>query len=45
MRCARLGRADVLAQPLQEMLAAFEPMLADGVTIYDPPALEETRVG
>lgn len=45
MRCARLGRADVLAQPLQEMLAAFEPMLEDGVTIYDLPALEETRVG
>jgi aminoglycoside 3-N-acetyltransferase len=41
MRCAPLGRSDVLAQPLQDMLAAFEPMLADGVTIYDPPMLEK----
>ena len=36
----RLGRSDVLSIPLQELIAAFEPMLADGVTIYDPAMLE-----
>ena len=40
MRCVELGRSDVLSMPLQEMVAAFEPMLADGVTIYDPAMLE-----
>jgi aminoglycoside 3-N-acetyltransferase len=40
MVCVPLGRSDVLAIPLQEMIAAFEPMLADGVTIYDPAMLE-----
>ncbi|MGZ8666387.1 MAG: AAC(3) family N-acetyltransferase [Solirubrobacterales bacterium] len=40
MACVPLGRSDVLAIPLQEMIAAFEPMLADGVTIYDPAMLE-----
>ncbi len=35
-----LGRSDLLSIPLQEMIAAFEPMLADGVTIYDPTMLE-----
>ncbi len=41
MRCVPLGRSDVLSIPLQEMIVAFEPMLADGVTIYDPDMLEE----
>ncbi len=40
MNCVALGRSDVLSIPLQEMIAAFEPMLADGVTIYDPAMLE-----
>jgi aminoglycoside 3-N-acetyltransferase len=40
MKAVPLGRSDVLAIPLQEMVAAFEPMLADGVTIYDPDMLE-----
>ena len=40
MACVGLGRSDVLAIPLQELIAAFEPMLADGITIYDPAMLE-----
>ena len=40
MGCVPLGRSDVLSIPLPEMIAAFEPMLADGVTIYDPAMLE-----
>ncbi len=40
MGCAPLGRSDVLSIPLKQLTAAFEPMLADGVTIYDPAMLE-----
>ncbi len=39
MNCVALGRSDILSIPLQEMIAAFEPMLTDGVTIYDPQML------
>ncbi len=42
MRSVRLGRGEILAQPLPEMFAGFERMLADGVTIYDPRHLRES---
>ena len=43
MRSVRLGRGEILSQPLPEMFATFEDMLGDGVTIYDPRSLEEAR--
>lgn len=43
MRSVALGRGEILCQPLREMFTTFERMLDDGVTIYDPRHLEETR--
>jgi aminoglycoside 3-N-acetyltransferase len=43
MHSVGLGRGEVLCQPLPEMFATFEKMLADGVTIYDRHHLEEAR--
>ena len=40
MRSVRLGRGEVLCQPIPQMFETFEAMLADGVTIYDPRILE-----
>jgi len=36
-RALRLGRGELLALRLQPMLAEFERLLADGITIYDAP--------
>lgn len=44
MRSVRLGRGEVLAEPLPRMLAQFEQMLDDGLTIYPPELLAEARV-
>jgi aminoglycoside 3-N-acetyltransferase len=44
MRSVSLGRGEVLAQPLPEMLATFEQMLGEGLTIYRPQLLAEARV-
>ncbi len=41
MRSVRLGRGEVLCQPVGEMFLTFEAMLADGMTIYDPRILEQ----
>jgi hypothetical protein len=43
MHSVRLGRAEVLCQPLSGMFATFESMLSDGVTIYDQRHLKEAR--
>ncbi len=43
MRSVRLGRGEILCQPLEEMFETFERMLDDGVTIYDRRHLEEAR--
>jgi aminoglycoside 3-N-acetyltransferase len=45
MRSVRLGRGEILAQPLPEMLGTFEQMLGEGMTIYPPELLEEATVG
>jgi aminoglycoside 3-N-acetyltransferase len=44
MHSVTVGRGEVLAQPLPEMLATFEQMLAEGLTIYRPQLLAEARV-
>jgi aminoglycoside 3-N-acetyltransferase len=44
MRSVRLGRGEVLAEPLPRMLVQFEQMLDDGLTIYPPELLAEARV-
>jgi aminoglycoside 3-N-acetyltransferase len=44
MRSTRLGRGEILCQPIPEMFGTFERMLGDGVTIYDPRILREARV-
>jgi aminoglycoside 3-N-acetyltransferase len=44
MRSVSLGRGEVLAQPLPELLAQFEQMLGEGSTIYPPELLAEARV-
>lgn len=43
MRSVRLGRGEILCQPVTEMFATFEAMLAAGVTIYDPGILAEAQ--
>jgi aminoglycoside N3'-acetyltransferase len=43
MTSVRLGRGEVLAQPLEGMFATFERMLGEGVTIYDPRHLREAQ--
>ena len=43
MRSVRLGRGEILCQPVGEMFATFEKMLQDGVTIYDRGHLKEVR--
>ena len=43
MRSVRLGRGEILAQPLPEMLVELERMLSEGMTIYPPELLEEAR--
>lgn len=43
MRSVRLGRGEVLCQPVSAMFATFEKMLDDGVTIYDRGHLKEAR--
>jgi aminoglycoside 3-N-acetyltransferase len=44
MRSVTLGRGEVLAQTLPELLAQFEQMLGEGSTIYPPELLAEARV-
>jgi aminoglycoside 3-N-acetyltransferase len=44
MRSVTLGRGEVLAQPLPEMLVQFEQMLGEGMTIYPPELLAEAKV-
>jgi len=44
MQSVTLGRGEILAQPLPEMLLAFERMLEEGVTIYRPELLAEAKV-
>jgi hypothetical protein len=39
MHSVRLGRGEVLAQPLPDLLATFEQMLSEGATIYPPELL------
>jgi hypothetical protein len=39
MHSVRLGRGEVLAQPLPDLLANFEQMLSGGATIYPPELL------
>src|SRR5918992_2836457 len=43
MRSVRLGRGEILCQPVGEMFVTFEKMLQDGVTIYDRGHLKEAR--
>jgi aminoglycoside 3-N-acetyltransferase len=44
MRSVELGRSQVLAQSLPEMLAAFEALLDLGVSMYSPETLAEVCV-
>jgi aminoglycoside 3-N-acetyltransferase len=44
MRAVDLGRGQVLAQPLPEMLAEFERLLEVGVSMYSPETLAEVVV-
>lgn len=44
MRSVSLGRGEVLAQALPELLVQFEQMLGEGSTIYPPELLAEARV-
>jgi aminoglycoside 3-N-acetyltransferase len=44
MRSVTLGRGEVLAQTLPELLVQFEQMLGEGSTIYPPELLAEARV-
>ena len=43
MRSLALGRGEVLAQPMPEMVDQFEQMLAEGMTIYPPELLAEAK--
>jgi len=43
LRSARLGRGEILAQPLPELFEGLERMLGDGVTIYDPRQLQDLK--
>lgn len=43
MRSVALGRGEVLAQPLPELLEQFERMLGEGMTIYPPELLAEAK--
>jgi hypothetical protein len=43
MRSVRLGRGEILCQPLGAMFETFERMLAERMTIYDPRHLVEAR--
>jgi aminoglycoside 3-N-acetyltransferase len=45
LRPVRLGRGEILAQPLPAMLDTFEQMLGEGMTIYPPELLAQARVG
>jgi aminoglycoside 3-N-acetyltransferase len=45
MRSVILGRGEILAQPLPGMIDTFEQMLGEGMTIYPPELLDETKVG
>ena len=44
LRSLTLGRGEVLAQPMPEMVEQFEQMLAEGMTIYPPELLAEAKV-
>jgi aminoglycoside 3-N-acetyltransferase len=44
MHSRDLGRGEVLAQPLPEMVSEFERMLGEGQTIYPPELLAEAKV-
>jgi aminoglycoside 3-N-acetyltransferase len=44
MHSLALGRGEVLAQRLPEMVSEFERMLGEGQTIYPPELLAEARV-
>jgi aminoglycoside 3-N-acetyltransferase len=44
MRSLTLGRGEVLAQPMPELVEQFEQMLGEGMTIYPPELLAEARV-
>jgi aminoglycoside 3-N-acetyltransferase len=44
MRSVCLGRGEVLAQPLPDLMVTFERMLEEGMTIYPPELLAEARV-
>jgi hypothetical protein len=41
MRSARLGRGEILCQPIPRMFETFEAMLGEGLTIYSPRHLRE----
>jgi aminoglycoside 3-N-acetyltransferase len=43
MRSLTLGRGEVLAQPMPEMVEQFERMLGEGMTIYQPELLAEAK--
>jgi aminoglycoside 3-N-acetyltransferase len=44
MRSVSLGRGEVLAQPLPDLMVTFERMLEEGMTIYPAELLAEARV-
>jgi aminoglycoside 3-N-acetyltransferase len=44
MRSLTLGRGEVLFEEMPEMVADFERMLGEGMTIYQPELLSEARV-
>jgi aminoglycoside 3-N-acetyltransferase len=44
MRSVSLGRGEVLAQPLPDLMVTFERMLEEGMTIYPSELLAEARV-
>jgi aminoglycoside 3-N-acetyltransferase len=43
MRSVRLGRGEILAEPLPEMIDRFEEMLGEGMTIYADELLAEAK--
>jgi aminoglycoside 3-N-acetyltransferase len=43
LRSLTLGRGEVLAQPMPEMVDEFEQMLGEGMTIYPPELLAEAK--
>ena len=45
MRSVSLGRGEVLAQPIPQMLETFERMLGEGLTIYRPELLRQAEAG